>query len=29
VHVDVMGELVPAVVSPDALYDPENALVKS
>jgi dimethylglycine oxidase len=29
VHVDVMGDLVPAVVSPDALYDPENALVKS
>jgi glycine cleavage system aminomethyltransferase T/glycine/D-amino acid oxidase-like deaminating enzyme len=28
-QVDVMGDLVRAVVSPDALYDPENALVKS
>jgi len=27
VAVDVMGELVPAVVSPDALYDPQNARV--
>jgi glycine cleavage system aminomethyltransferase T len=24
VHVDVLGELVPAVVSADALYDPAN-----
>ena len=29
VHVDVMGDLVAAVVSPDALYDPENVSVKS
>jgi 4-methylaminobutanoate oxidase (formaldehyde-forming) len=29
VQVDVMGDLVPAVVSPDALYDPQNVLVKS
>jgi glycine cleavage system aminomethyltransferase T/glycine/D-amino acid oxidase-like deaminating enzyme len=29
VRVDVMGDLVPAVVSQDALYDPQNALVKS
>jgi 4-methylaminobutanoate oxidase (formaldehyde-forming) len=29
VQVDVMGDLVAAVVSPDALYDPQNALVKS
>jgi glycine cleavage system aminomethyltransferase T/glycine/D-amino acid oxidase-like deaminating enzyme len=28
VHVDVMGELVAAVVSPDALYDPQNTSVK-
>jgi len=28
VHVDVMGDLVPAVVSPDALYDPQNVSVK-
>ncbi len=24
VDVDVLGELVPAVVAPDALYDPQN-----
>ena len=29
VHVDVMGDLVPATVSADALYDPLNASVKS
>jgi hypothetical protein len=25
VHVDVLGELVRAVVAPDVLYDPGNA----
>jgi len=29
VHVDVLGELVPAVVSPDALYDPAHERVRS
>jgi glycine cleavage system aminomethyltransferase T/glycine/D-amino acid oxidase-like deaminating enzyme len=29
VHVDVLGELVAAVVSPDALYDPANERVRS
>jgi 4-methylaminobutanoate oxidase (formaldehyde-forming) len=29
VHVDVMGELVPAVVAPDTLYDPANERVRS
>jgi glycine cleavage system aminomethyltransferase T len=29
VHVDVMGELVPAVVSADTLYDPANERVRS
>ncbi|HET6945273.1 MAG TPA: glycine cleavage T C-terminal barrel domain-containing protein, partial [Gaiellaceae bacterium] len=29
VHVDVLGELRPAVVSPDALYDPANERVRS
>jgi glycine cleavage system aminomethyltransferase T len=29
VHVDVMGELVPAVVSADALYDPQNERVRA
>jgi 4-methylaminobutanoate oxidase (formaldehyde-forming) len=28
VHVDVLGRLVPAVVSPDALYDPANERVR-
>jgi hypothetical protein len=29
VHVDVLGELRPAVVSPDALYDPASERVRS
>jgi glycine cleavage system aminomethyltransferase T len=29
VHVDVLGELVPAVVAADALYDPRNERVRS
>ncbi len=29
VAVDVMGELVPAVVAPDVLYDPDNARVRA
>ncbi len=29
VHVDVLGDLVPAIVSADALYDPENVRVRS
>jgi 4-methylaminobutanoate oxidase (formaldehyde-forming) len=29
VEVDVLGELVPAVVAADSLYDPENARVRS
>jgi glycine cleavage system aminomethyltransferase T len=29
VHVDVLGELVPAVVSADVLYDPANERVRS
>jgi glycine cleavage system aminomethyltransferase T len=29
VQVDVLGELVPAVVSADALYDPANERVRS
>ncbi|HXY85481.1 MAG TPA: glycine cleavage T C-terminal barrel domain-containing protein, partial [Gaiellaceae bacterium] len=28
VEVDVMGELVPAVVAPDVLYDPANERLK-
>src|SRR5581483_2198428 len=28
VEVDVLGELVPALVAPDALYDPQNVRVK-
>ena len=29
VRVDVMGELVPAVVAADALYDPRNERIRS
>ena len=29
VHVDVLGELVPAIVSADALVDPENVRVRA
>ena len=29
VEVDVLGELVPAIVAPDVLYDPENERVRS
>jgi hypothetical protein len=28
-RVDVMGELVPAVVGPDVLYDPRNDRIRA